>query len=162
MDSGQPHWLAIYAAIVATSALFLNFRTWLESRPRLHLSLLADGVTIGGGPDLDEKDLIVLTVTNRGREETMVRNMMLFKMESWYQRLRVRPIKIYVISNPQLKGYPPNVPATVEPKKQWVGAIRRRNDDLGIDVHDGTYYAGIYTTHRSRPYLKRIPPKRQS
>jgi hypothetical protein len=33
-------WIAIYAAIVATSALLLNFRSWLETLPRLHLDVI--------------------------------------------------------------------------------------------------------------------------
>jgi|SRR5215216_6978396 len=99
-------WIAIYAAVVATSALLLNFRSWFEAGPRLHLSLMIDGMTIGGGPDLDEENLIILTVTNRGREPTMIVNMVLFKMESWYQRWAIRPLKNYVIPNPQIEGIP--------------------------------------------------------
>lgn len=65
-------WVALYAAVVATSALLLNFRSWLDSRPRLHLSLMVDAEIIGSAGALDEKDLHVLTVTNRGRETTMI------------------------------------------------------------------------------------------
>ena len=72
--------IAIYAAIVATSALLLNFRNSFESRPRLHLRLIADGLTIGGDPEFDEKNLIILTVTNRGKEATTITNMVVFKM----------------------------------------------------------------------------------
>jgi hypothetical protein len=43
-------WVAIYAAIVATSALLLNLRTWIESRPRLKINIIPDGVIFGGGP----------------------------------------------------------------------------------------------------------------
>jgi hypothetical protein len=154
-------WIAIYAAVVATSALLLNFRSWFEAGPRLHLSLMIDGMTIGGGPDLDEENLIILTVTNRGREPTMIVNMVLFKMESWYQRWAIRPLKNYVIPNPQLKGYPPNVPSDLDPSKKWTGAIRQRPDILP-DIHNGTYYVGVYTSHRNRPYLKLIPKRKQS
>src|SRR5687767_12101587 len=112
-------WLAIYAAIVATSALLLNFRNWLEARLPLHLSLMTDGMTIGGDPDFEEKNLIILTVTNRGKEATMITHMVVFKMESWYQRWRIRPLASYIIPNPQLKGYPPNLPADLDPAKKW-------------------------------------------
>jgi hypothetical protein len=57
-------WIAIYAAIVATSALFLNIRTWFEVQPRLRIRLIPDGLVIGGGPEHDEKDLIIVNVTN--------------------------------------------------------------------------------------------------
>ena len=62
--------IAIYAAVVSTSALALNFRTWFESKPRLHLSLMVDGMIVGTG--VEEKDLTILTVTNRGRSPTMI------------------------------------------------------------------------------------------
>jgi hypothetical protein len=152
-------WIAIYAAVVATSALLLNFRSWLDSRPRLHLSLMVDGMTIGGGSAFDEKDLTILTVTNRGKEPTMITNMVVFKMSSWYERWRIRPLKSYVIPNPQLKGYPHNIPSDLEPSKKWVGALRDRPDVLP-HLHNGTYYVGVYASHRDRPYLKLIPKKK--
>ena len=33
-------WIAIYAAIVGTGALLLNFKTWFDSGVKLHLSLV--------------------------------------------------------------------------------------------------------------------------
>lgn len=149
-------WIAIYAAIVATSALLLNFRTWLDSRPRLRLSLMADGMVLGGGPRFDEKDLLILNVVNRGREPTVIENMVLFEMKNWWRRWRMRPTKSYVIPEPQLKGYPANVPGEIEPAKKWTGAIRKGPKML-VPVHDGKHYVGVYASHRDRPYLIRIP-----
>jgi hypothetical protein len=40
-------WIAIYAAIVGTAALVLNFRAWFEKRVRLTLSLMPDAILIG-------------------------------------------------------------------------------------------------------------------
>ncbi|MBS4082945.1 MAG: hypothetical protein KGZ73_05295 [Rhizobiales bacterium] len=151
-------WIAIYAAIVATSALLLNFRNWLDSRPKLHLSLMVDGMTIGGGAGTDEKNLLILTVTNRGKETTVITHMVVFQMESWYQRWRIRPLKSYLIPNPQLKGYPHNIPSDVEPYKKWIGAIRDRQD-IFAQLYNGTYYVGVYASHRDRPYLKLIPQR---
>lgn len=151
-------WIAIYAAIVATSALLLNFRSWWETGPRLHLSLMVDGMVVGGLPEQEEKNLTILTVTNRGREPTMITNMVVFRMENWYQRLRVRPSESYIIPSPQIKGHPPIIPGDVEPSKKWMGTLRRRPDIIP-DLFNGEYYVGIYASHRDRPYLKRIPTK---
>jgi hypothetical protein len=149
-------WIAIYAAIIGTSAFLLNLKSWWDSGPKLKLSLMSDGMTFGAGPSFDEKDLIVLTVTNRGDAATMVTNMVMFEITSRSQLWRVRPKTSYIIANPQLKGYPPNLPADLEPAKKWTGAIRKR-DDMKIDPHDGNHFAGVYASHRDRPYLMRIP-----
>jgi hypothetical protein len=153
-------WIAIYAAIVATSALLLNFRNWLEARPRLHLSLMSDGMTFGGDPQYEERNLIVLTVTNRGREATMITNMVLFKMDTWWRRWRKSPSQTYIIPNPQFKGCPHNIPADLEPAKKWTGALRERLDVIP-DIHNGTYYTGVYASHRDKPYLKQIPKRKK-
>jgi hypothetical protein len=149
-------WVAIYAAIIGTSAFFLNLKSWWDSGPKLKLSLIPDGIIIGGGSEMDEKDLIILNVTNRGAAATMITTMVLFEMSTWWQRLRRRPRKSYVIPNPQVKGYPLNVPSDLEPSKRWTGLIRSR-PDLKVDPRDGNHYVGIYVSHRDRPYLMRIP-----
>jgi hypothetical protein len=149
-------WVAIYAAIIGTSAFFLNLKNWWDSGPKLKLSLIPDGVIIGGGPELDEKDLIILYVTNRGGSATVITTMVLFEITSWWQLWRLRPKKSYVIPNPQVKGYPQSVPSDLEPSKRWTGLIRRR-PDLKINPRDGNHYVGIYASHRDRPYLMRIP-----
>jgi hypothetical protein len=152
-------WVSIYAAIIGTSAFFLNLKSWWDSGVKLSISIIADGVTIGAGPAFDERDLVLLTVTNRGDAPTVITNMVLLEFRSPFQRWRVRPHRSYVIPSPQLKGYPPNVPGDLEPSKRWTGAIRRR-DDLGINLHDGYHYTGVYTSNRDRPYLIRIPRKK--
>jgi hypothetical protein len=101
-------WVAIYAAVVATSALLLNFKTWFDSGVRLRLHLVPDGMTIGGGPDVDEKDLVILTVINRGDAPTMITNMILWEMPTVLHRLRIRkPANYFVVTNPHLKEIRP-------------------------------------------------------
>jgi hypothetical protein len=151
--------VAIYAAIIGTSAFLLNVRMWWEAGPKLVLTLVSDGMTVGGGPELDEKDLILLTVTNRGDSATMITNMVLFEITSPWQRWSIRPTKSYVIAHPQLKGYPPNIPSDLEPSKRWTGAIRQR-PDLIINMRDGNHYTGVYASHCDRPYLMRIPVRK--
>ena len=152
-------WIAVYAAVVATSALLLNFRSWWESGPRLHLSLMVDGVVIGIDQESEEKNLVILTVTNRGREPTVITHMVVFRMDNWYQRLRLRPSESYLIPNPQLKGFPPIIPGDLESAKKWTGVLRSRPDMLP-DLLNGKYFVGVYASHRDRPYLKLIPPKK--
>jgi hypothetical protein len=148
--------VAIYAAIVSTTVAALQIQNYFRSGVRLKLSLMADGMTIGGDPSFDETDLVILTVTNRGDAPTTVENMVLFEITSLWQLWRISPAKSYAITNPQLKGYPPNVPGNLEPTKMWAGAIRKRPDKIP-NLHTGNFYVGIYASHRDRPYLIRIP-----
>jgi hypothetical protein len=149
-------WVAGYAAVVATSAFLLNLKTWFESGVRLRLSVIAEGVVVGGGPEFDEKDLIILNVSHRGDAATMITSMVVLEINSWYELWRCKPLVSYFIPNPQLKGEPPNVPADLEPGKRWTGAIRSTNNKAR-HFRNGRHYVGVYTTTRNRPYLKRIP-----
>jgi hypothetical protein len=158
---GPQTWVAIYAAIVATTAVLLNFKTWLDSGPRLKITVIPDGMTIGGGEQFDERDLIIVNVINRGNASAMITNLTVHQFDTCTQRIRNRPARSFVIANPQLKGYPPNIPADIEPSKRWTGAIRKR-PDIVPEIHNGHYYVGISTTHQNRPLLKRIPKKRNN
>jgi hypothetical protein len=154
-------WVAIYAAVVGTGALLLNFKSWFESGVKLKLRVIPDGMIIGGGPDLDEKDLVILTVMNRGDASTEITSMVLLEFTSIYQRWRFRPDNSYAIMNPQHKGYPANLPSDLAPGKRWTGSIRRRLEIIP-DLRTGAFYAGVYTTTRDRPYLARIPKQKDS
>lgn len=149
-------WIALYAAIVATSAFFLNLKSWFESGVRVRLSVISDGMIIGGDPAYDERDLVILTVVNRGDAPTMITTMVVLEINSWYQLWRVRPAASYMIPNPQAKGHPLNVPADLDPGKKWTGFVRSRQDEPKRNFRDGWHYVGVYTTTRNRPYLKRI------
>jgi hypothetical protein len=50
-------WVAIYAAIIGTSAFLLNLKAWFDSGVILNLNLVPDGVTIGAGPEFDSEIL---------------------------------------------------------------------------------------------------------
>jgi hypothetical protein len=146
-------------------------KTWFDSGVKIRLGLMPEARTVGSG-QLDETDLIILNVTNRGDAPTMVTHMVLLEITSWWRLLfyqltsvswwrwrKVQPEKTYLIPNPQLKGYPPNIPSVLEPSKIWTGAIRPRPDWIP-DMYTGTFYTGICTSNRDRPYLVRIPKRK--
>jgi hypothetical protein len=152
-------WVSIYAAIVGTGALLLNFKNWLDSGARLFVTLIPDGMIIGGDPQFDEKDLIIVNAINRGAATTMVTNLTLHEFPSPYHRWRFDPSSNYVVLNPQLKGYPPCVPSDLEPNKKWTGVIRNR-PDVVTDIHSGKFYAAVHVSHRDKPYLVHIPKRK--
>jgi hypothetical protein len=148
--------VSIYAAIIGTCAFFLNLKNWWDSGPRLTLRLIPDGVVIGGGPSFDERDIVIVSAINRGSAATVITGLHVFEMPTLKSRWRRKPTRCFLIPNPQLKGYPSNVPSELGPAKMWTGAIRKRADIIP-DLHTGTFCAAIYASHRDKPYLKRIP-----
>ena len=149
------NWVAIYAAIVATGAFFLNFRTWFESGPRLRLTVIPDGMVIGGGPATDERDIVILTVTNLGKTPVLITNLLLWEMPTWWQRVRKRPARTFVVTNPALRGSCTNIPFLLEQARTWNGVVRHR-PDIFPDLLNGNYYVGLSTSHLQRPILRRI------
>jgi hypothetical protein len=157
-------WVAIYAAIVATGALFLNIRSWFEGRPRVRLTIIAEGMVIGGGPEVDETDLVILTVTNISKTTVLITNLLLWEMPTWWRRLRKRPTRTFVVTNPAIRGYGQNIPFLLEPARVWHGVVRQRPDILP-DLLTGRFYLGLATSHLKRPVLQRVvtlgPTRRQ-
>jgi hypothetical protein len=154
MDDAKT-WVALYAAIVATSALLLNLRTWIESGPRLKINLIPDGMIIGGGPEFDEKDIVIVNVTNRGRTPVLITNLLLWEMPTWTARWRRRPTRAFVVANTSLKGSPPNIPSLLEPARIRTG-VARRSPDVIPDLHNGNFYLGVCTSHTDKPIFRRI------
>jgi hypothetical protein len=149
-------WVSIYAAIVGTAALLLNFKNWLDSGASLVVNLIGDGLIIGGDPQFDEKDLVIVNVTNRGGTTTMITNLTLHEFPSVFARWRRQPSSNRVVLNPQMKGYPPCIPSDLEPNKKWTGIIRNRADEP-FDLRSGKVYAAVHASHRDRPYFACIP-----
>ncbi|MCK1708576.1 MULTISPECIES: hypothetical protein [unclassified Bradyrhizobium] len=150
-------WIAVYAAIVATAAFALNFRTWFEKQVRLDLTLMPDAVLIGGLGD-DEKELMAVTVVNLGGRTTTLTHLVVLRFDNTWKRWRIRPSKSFFIPNPQAGGTGA-IPFALDVGTKWTGIIRKRPDVIA-DVQDGTYYVGVYGTHQDRPHLIKIPKPR--
>lgn len=86
----------------------------------------------------------------------MITGLTLHRFDTVLQRLRNRPSANYVVANPQLKGYPQNVPSELEPGKRWTGAVRKRSGKIA-DLESGRFYVMVSTSHKDRHLLKRIP-----
>lgn len=153
MDWKPETYVAVYAACVATGALMVQIVNWLRDRPRLKVSVIADGVITGGDPKFDERRVALVNVTNIGSADTLITNLGLeyrpFFPYFWRKKLR----KYFVVLRPELKGYPPNVPHVLEPARQWTGVIRKRQDLA--DFRDGRHFAVLYTSN-CKPVRRRI------
>jgi hypothetical protein len=153
-------WIAIYAAVVATSAFALNFRTWFEKRVRLNLTIIVDAALMGGSKLDDEGGLIALTVINRGGQTTTLTHLVVLKFDNFWRRWRTRPSRSFIIPNPQVAGTG-IIPSELDAGKKWTGIARKR-PDIVPDLQDGKHYMGVYASNRDRPYLIRIPKPKPS
>jgi hypothetical protein len=152
-------WVSIYAAIIGTSAFFLNFKAWFDSGVKLSIALMPDAVVAGGDPRFDDSNIVIVTVTNRGNAPTMITTLVLFEFPTWWARLRRRSKNSYVIPRPELKGYPPSLPFELAPAKSWHGRLLKSQNNIA-DLQTGRFCVGVYASHRDRPFVKLIPKKK--
>lgn len=155
MDWKPEVYVAIYAACVATGALIIQVRNWAASGPRLHCTLISDGMVIGGDPQFDERDIVIVNATNVGTADTMITGLSVEQHFPFYYFWRRRPVRSFMVTNPQLKGYPSNIPHLLSPAHTWTGVIRNR-PDIVPNLRDSDHYACIHVSTRGRPVRMRI------
>jgi hypothetical protein len=150
--------ISVYAAIVSTSALLLNFKNWLDSGAKLKLTLMDNAKMFGGGAAQKSPDgQIALIVTNQGSAATTFTHLVMLEFPSLLRRLRIRNERTAIVPSPQLPGYPSNIPGELAPAHHWFGMSNDRALTYP-DARNGKFYLGIYATNRDRPYLIKIPP----
>jgi hypothetical protein len=148
-----------YAAVVATLAFGLEARRWFRERPKLDITLMPDAVAVNfGRPNSDENDpLLVVNVVNLGGASTTIESLSLVEFATFGRRWLRRPNRTFLVPQPQLKGYPINVPSELRPNQRWTGAISKQSHS--VDVETGIFYVQIGASHSKRATLKRIPRK---
>ena len=150
--------VAIYAAIVATGALFLEIRRWVESAPRLHVTVSPNMQRL---PLTDKKLYVMVFVSNRGSSPTTITNLGLKRYDNWWQRFRDKPSEDMIVAHPIIQGTDAGrTPHELAPGSQWVGAMNR-DEKMEEWLNIGRFYVAVYATHREHPTVKRLPRPRQ-
>jgi hypothetical protein len=139
-----------YAAVVATAALALEVRRWIESGPRLSLSLMAPGIVVGGD---DDREFIFATVANRGSMATTITHYGFLEFASWWRRLRNRSSWSAIVKEPEYGAGP--LPFILEPGRRWTGGATLQGELIGR-ANSGYLYVAIHHSHSARPTLKRV------
>jgi hypothetical protein len=145
-------WIAILALLVAGGALALELRRWFESRARLSITVMADMVEI---PDDDGRAKGALIVYNRGQAPTTIRNLVLVGYRSPLHRVAGRTTFNGLVPNPGFNFPDPGVPHRLAINDSWMGRFYY-NEMLTRARQQKQLYAGVYATHRKRPYLIRV------
>ncbi|MBT4934735.1 MAG: hypothetical protein HOL66_06950 [Rhodospirillaceae bacterium] len=147
--------VAIYAAIVATGALALEVRRWVEGRARVFVSVSPGMILAGNGEINEDKRYLVVTAVNRGSLPTTVTHMVLLEYKSFWHRWREKSSSAALVTNPVLSGYPQNLPRELPPGSEWKG-IGNHDKSLEEWIATGKLYAGVYCTHSDRPILEKV------
>jgi hypothetical protein len=145
-----------YAATVATGALFLDVQRWVESRPKLIISLIPTPSSSEATHGLMIRVSVLVHVVNRGATATTIENLLVLEYPTGLQLLRKPPTRSFVVPQPQFKGYSPNLPAEILANKRWSGSIRKVIKEIP-DLQTSTFYVWIAASHTNRTILKRIP-----
>lgn len=148
--SGWEAVAVIYAAIVATAALALEVRRWVESGPRLVLTIMSQAKAFGG-PVLDENTYLHARVTNRGAMPTTVTNFALHSYSSRVHRLWRKSNKAAVVN--AIQGH--QLPYVLQPGTEWAGSVVY-NDELREWAETGALFIAIYYSHSSRPIQAKV------
>lgn len=152
-------WVAIYAAIVATGALFLEIRRWFEGRPRLHVSVTTP-MTIATGPPAEIlKRSLEIRVTNRGRSPTTLQSVVLQMYPNRLQWLLDRPPLGVVLERPEsLVDSTNDLPYILHSGAQWRGWIDdKRIIAMFFDTnHADRVYVAVYASHTDTPAVERV------
>lgn len=145
--------VAVYAAIISTSALALEIRRWIETGPRLHLTALAPMITINV-PGCDGKRFLCLTVINRGSAPTTLNTCVLAQYPSYWHRWYHKPKKAAVIANPNLVGSELILPKVLNSGEVWSGY--GNYEELKEWIDTGQLYVGVYASHKNKPIMTKI------
>ena len=145
--------IALYAAIVSTSALTLSLRKWLLTGPVLALSVMARGRTFGG-LEPDDREFIVLNVTNKGDMPTTLSTMAVFQYRTIFHRWLRKPYFAAIIPRPNLlDGI--GTPSLLAPGTTWMGAAAY--DDGALEMaKSGKLFVAIHCSHSKRPAVAKV------
>ncbi len=148
-------WVAIYAAIVATGALFLEVRRWVEGKARLHLNVMQNARAVNV-PGTEENTYLHVTVVNRGAMPTTITHMTFQEFPTFIARLRRKPSKAAFVANPNLPGTGEGqLPYELSPGARWGGAALQ-SEELNVWIAGGRLYLGIHASHSDRPTFVRL------
>lgn len=96
-------WAALYAAIVATGALFLEVRRWFESGPKLNLGVMPEA-QLASSAGVAQETYLVVNVSNRGASPTTLTHFSMVHYDSWWRRFLDKPSRSMVVPHPFPQG----------------------------------------------------------
>lgn len=163
---GTTDYIAIYAAIVATSALLWNIYEWITSGPRIYLTARPNAVMLTDnrgqlyayfltGTESTEKEVYVfLSATNNGDKPTTISTPTFFYYKNWVWRIfrSRKPNKSFFIKNPAIAH---SIPYLLQPGSVWEGKAIQ-NGMIEKLAKEGLLFFALFVSHRKKPMKIRV------
>lgn len=109
--------------------------------------------TVGGvTANMIEGTFIVVEATNTGDRSTTITHLAGYHYKSFFQQLRKKPDKSFVVTNP---GLGQSLPHLLPPGGRWIGGIDQK-DELEEMSRTGRLYCGIIHTSAKKPVRRRV------
>lgn len=150
--------VAAYAAIVATGALFLEVRRWVEAGPKLYIDVSQHMQTFNM-PGADGKEYLLVTVNNTGHTATTITHFAFLEFPNLWARFRRKQTRAAVIPIPGLPGMDSQLPFYLEPGKRWVGAALQ-DDRLNEWIATKRMHLAIYASNFRKPICRKVLPSK--
>lgn len=142
----------IYAGVVATAALALEVRRWVESGPKLRLSVMEHALVTS---DDSRNAYIAVTAINVGEVPTTITHLTIQRFPSLLAYIRAKPSWTALVPKPHLDGLPPNLPKLLNTGEQWLGLANRTEDLLEMAKKE-RLYIGVVHSFAKKPVLERL------
>ena len=145
--------IAVYAAVVATAVAIWDVVKWKMQGPNLEVQVQS-GMKLYGGGATDDREFIVLRVTNRGDRPTTITTMgyLLYRDDfvAWWSRNSNTWAAI--VPNPS-EVQP--LPFVLAPGLQWVG-MGEQVAELTKKARSGCLMCAVYHSNTNKPIMRQV------
>lgn len=141
-------WAAVIALGLSGAALSLEVKRWLESGPRLRMTVMSDMVA---APEDDGWPKLALTVINQGSAPTTLTHMVGYVYPTIISRIIRNPTKAFSFKT-RGDAFRESLPHELGVNRIWIG-VARYDDELSEIRARGQLYVA---SHASKPMLLRV------
>lgn len=145
--------IAVYAAVVATAVAIWDVVKWKMQGPNLDVEVQS-GMKLYGTGASDDREFIVMRVTNRGDRPTTITNMgyLLYRDDFVARWNRNSNIFAAIVPTPS-EAQP--LPFVLAPGSQWVG-MGVQDAELSQMANSGCLMCAVYHSHTNKPIMRQI------
>ena len=147
---------AVYAAVVATAVAVWDVVKWKMQGPNLEIEVQS-GMKLYGGGATDEREFIVMRVTNRGDRPTTITNMGYLQYRDDFVARWDRNSNTFAAIVPNPSDAQP-LPFVLAPGVQWVG-MGVQDAELSQMAKSGCLMCAVYHSHTNKPIMRQIVVK---
>lgn len=145
--------IAVYAAVVATAVAVWDVVKWKMQGPNLEVEVQS-GMKLYGAGVPDEREFIVMRVTNRGDRPTTITNMGYLLYRDDFMARWNRKSNTFAAIVPRPSDAQP-LPFVLAPGVQWVG-MGVQDAELVRMASAGCLMCAVYHSHTNKPIMQQI------